>query len=138
MADSAYGKGFAIRMIVLLVLLGLVAAGFYYDRQLQANAKSMINDLYSMSTGAAVSKEEVKEKIGFAPSETKTVDKFEVERYTFGRVLPFTKGEYVEVAYRNGYLDQVADNKEFKPLNVEDLKPYTPPAEEHDEKCIAQ
>ncbi len=143
MADSAYGKGFAMRMGVLAVLLILVGAGFYFDTSMKTAAQKTIDEkIWPLATkksdeGRPPTKQEVMDEFGFAPTETKKVDKYEVEKYDFKRVIPFTTGQYVEVAYDDGYLYKIVVNKEFAPGGGEDLMSQIKTIPEEDRKPIA-
>ena len=131
MSDSKYGKGFAFRMTILLGLLALVAAGFYYDRfVLSPQTEKTINSAYSLMTKEGeVSKKEVAEKIGFAASSTDTQDGYEIETYEFKRVLPFIKGQYLSVIYENGLLINILQNKPYALDAAKEKIEFTGPGE---------
>ena len=122
---SAYGKGFAMRMTILVAVLALVAIGLYYDRVvLPKKNKVIIEKAYAMMVkpddGTGISKQEMQDEIGFAPSSDTTYEQYEVEKYTFPRALPFMPGDFLNVVYENGSLVQIFQNKEF---SLEEMKP---------------
>ena len=124
MSESKYGAGFAIRMLILLVLLGLALYGFYYDRfVLVPQAEKGVNDAYVLLTrktddGGGIPKDEVQKAIGFPPVEKFEERGFEVERYEFRRLLPMAKTRYLTVVYEGGGLVQILDSEPFDPDDV--------------------
>lgn len=115
MSEPKYGKGFAFRMTILLGLLVLVGAGFYYDRFVLApQTERKINDAFSLMTkDGEVSKKEVAEKLGFAASNVENRDGYEIETYEFKRALPLIKGDYLSVIYENDSLVNILHNKPY-------------------------
>ncbi len=127
-SGSAYGKGFAMRMVVLILLLGLVTFGLYYDRMvLPQQANQTIDEVLKLvdketDDGKGLPKDVVQETFGFEPTETREEGLYEIETYRFGRALPFLQGgQFVEVAYIDGALYQVNPNEKFVAGNTEGL-----------------
>jgi hypothetical protein len=133
MSDAKYGKGFAFRMTILLGLLALVGAGFYYDRFVLApQTQAKINDAFTLMTkDGEVSKKEVAEKIGFAPSKVEKQDDYEIETYQFSRALPLIKGDYLSVIYENDSLVNILHNKPYDADAVKNEVKFTPPKGEY-------
>ncbi len=114
---SPYGKGFAIRMIVLLGLLALALGGYFYDRQVMIpTAEKKIDEVEQLineptDDGQGIPPSLVEETIGGWASKTsfnytqkvsdeKLIPKeYEVHQYTFKRVLPFLKGQTLDLAF---------------------------------------
>lgn len=126
---SPYGAGFMLRMGILLLLLGLVAGGFYYDTNvLIPNAAKTINETMNLITeetddGRGLPKDKIQQTVGFAPTQTRTSGEYEIETYKFARAIPFAKGEYIEVVYQDGALVKIFPNEDFSPEKMKsDLK----------------
>ena len=129
---SPNGKGFALRMTILIGLLALAVGGFYYDRfVLPKKAEATINEAYGLMTkpldGSGITKQVVQETIGFAPQATSNQDGYEIETYSFSRVLPFLKGDFLNVIYENGTLVQILQNQDYDPEKVKMKMGIRPP-----------
>ena len=124
-STSATGQGFAMRMVVLVVLLGLVAGGFFYDQQLQSSAaekiEGLMNTLLADKGGKRLSPGDVQKEFGFAPSSTTDVEGYQVQKYEFNRLLPFAQGQYMTVVYEKDQLHTAMANKGFDPNQKSDL-----------------
>ncbi len=119
-----YGKGFALRMTVLIGLLALVSGGLFYDRViLPKKAKSTIAEAYKLMTapdedGHGITKDQVQKTIGFEPESVTNIDNFDIERYSFKRALWFMKGDYLNVIYEDDALVQILQNQDYSPDKV--------------------
>ncbi len=120
-----YGKGFALRMTVLIGLLALVSGGLFYDRViLPKKAKSTIAEAYKLMTapdedGHGITKDQVQKTIGFEPESVTNIDNYDIEKYSFKRALPFMKGDYLNVIYENDALVQILQNQDYSPDKVQ-------------------
>ncbi len=119
MSDGKSGSGFAIRMTILLILLAIVAFGFYYDRfVLVPQSEQTVEKAYGLlnkttDDGGSIPKDMVQKELGFPPSETRMEGEYEVETYKFRRFLPFAPARYIEVVYVEGGLLQIVDSEPF-------------------------
>ena len=114
-------------MAVLLGLLGLVAAGFYYEKfVLSESNKEVVDNAFKLLTmpedegGANIDKAKVQETIGFAPSKTEefpvsegTEFVYEVETYKLPSINPFAKPDFLTVVYDDDRLSNILHRKEF-------------------------
>ncbi len=135
MTESKHGKGFALRLVVLLGILAVAAGVYYYDRfVLPEKNKALIEAAYQLmiapdEEGDGITKEEVAKAIGFAPQSAVNQDGYDIEKYEFQRALPFLQGEYLNVIYQNGSLVKIIQNKEFDPKDVDNsmgIRPQDP------------
>ena len=133
MSDAKYGKGFAFRMTILLGLLALVGAGFYYDRYVLApQTQEKINSAFSLMTKEGeVSKKEVAENIGFAAASVDQQDGYEIETYQFKRALPLIKGDFLSVIYENDSLVNILHNKPYQLDAVKNKIEFSGPGDEY-------
>lgn len=133
MSDAKYGKGFAFRMTILLGLLALVGAGFYYDRYVLApQTQETINSAFTLMTKEGeISKKEVAEKIGFAAASVDEQDGYEIETYQFKRALPLIKGDFLSVIYENDSLVNMLHNKPYDPNAVKDKIEFSGPGDDY-------
>lgn len=133
MSDAKYGKGFAFRMTILLGLLALVGAGFYYDRFVLApQTQEKINSAFSLMTKEGeISKKEVAENIGFAAASVDQQDGYEIETYQFKRALPLIKGDFLSVIYENDSLVNMLHNKPYEPNAVKDKIEFSGPGDDY-------
>lgn len=127
--ESAYGKGFVIRIVLLMGVLGLIVGGYYYDQQvLIPGAETRVNNVMRMQEFAnkktpdadRLSRTDVQELIGNwasrstreytqTPPEDLKDDKefmdsfepktFQIETYKFKRIVPGLDTQIVEIAY---------------------------------------
>ena len=134
--ESKYGGGFAARMIFLLIVLGLVVACFFYDKQMIADADQKVGEAFNLLTvetddGGGIPKDLVKEKLGQEPSDQSSQDGYDVETYTFNRALPvLMKQRFITVVYQGGGLVQIFDSKPFDIALMKDT--YVPKPEKID------
>ena len=135
MTESKHGKGFALRLVVLLGILAVAAGLFYYDRFiLPKKNKTAIEAAYQLMVaddkeGDGITKAEVVEAIGFVAQSEKNQDDYVIEKYEFKRALPFLQGDYLNVIYQNGSLVKILQNKEFDPKddgNSMGIRPQDP------------
>ena len=106
MSESNYGGGFVIRLVILLIILGVVIALFYQDKNFLADADQKIETAMKLTAaetddGGVVDKNMVKKGIGQDPSSVIKDDNFEIETYEFNRALPFLAKPYLTVVYEN-------------------------------------
>jgi len=133
MTESKQGKGFALRLVVLVGILAVAVGVFYYDRfVLPEKNKVAIEAAYQLmvaddTEGDGISKSEVAAAIGFAPQSETSQDDYVIEKYEFKRALPFLQGEYLNVIYQNGSLVKIIQNKEFDPKDVDNSMGIRPP-----------
>lgn len=126
MSDGKSGSGFAIRMTILLILLAVVAFGFYYDRfVLVPQSEQTVEKAYGLlnkttDDGGSIPKDMVQKELGFPPSETRMEGDYEVETYKFRRFLPFAPARYIEVVYVEGGLVQIVDSEPFDVSKVKE------------------
>lgn len=125
-SKSAYGRGFAIRLTLLLALLAGVAGLFYYEKNIGADKHSKKLDALfdflnknSEGTSRELTREQVQQHVGFAPSLSEPRGKYEVDRYSF-RTLPFLPGQHVYVVFENKYYCGIATTNE-KDVTAEKL-----------------
>lgn len=114
-------------MAVLLGLLALVAAGFYYEKFVLAESnKEIVDNAFKLLTmpedegGGNIDKAQVQETIGFAPSSTEefpisdgTDFVYEVETYHLPSINPFSGKDYLTVVYDDDRLSNILHRKEF-------------------------
>ena len=134
-AESKYGGGFAARMIFLLIVLGLVLACFFYDKQMIAEADKKVGEAFNLLTvetddGGGIPKDLVKEKLAQEPSDESSDGGYDVETYTFSRALPFLQKRFITVVYQGGGLVQIFDSKPFDVALMKDT--YVPKPEKID------
>ncbi len=123
---SAYGKGFMIRILVLLGVMAAVVGGYYYDKEvLVPGAEKKMLEVQDLANkrgadGKRINREKVHELIGRwasrssrkytqEPPEDMVDDKefmakfkpktFDIETYNFRRIVPGLASRLVEFAY---------------------------------------
>ena len=149
---SSYGKGFMIRMAVLLGLLFLVGGMFVYEKFVMIpHANQVIEEVSKLTDadsndGHGIPRDKVRELMGRDPFKVEdnkskiNMDRKEgeaekdativIETYKFPRILPFLKGgQFVTVVYRDLALSEVLPNQRFSMLNNPDNEKIYIPAE---------
>lgn len=105
-SKSSYGTAFFIRMGVLLVLLLVAGGAMAYDYLvLQPASQETIERVVKACTDLKAEQAAVREAAGSDPTSTEVVgksQKFEIDEWKFGRVLPFLEGSKISVVYLNG------------------------------------
>jgi hypothetical protein len=108
---SPYGKAFVIRMLVLLVLLAAAVGGFYYDQELMKTANTKVDEIYALASartddGGGIPQSQIRETVGnsarLASREhvrEETGKTYEVDTFSFKRVIPFMAATTIDVAY---------------------------------------
>lgn len=129
--ESGYGKGFVIRMFLLVGVLAMIVGGYYYDKLVlvpgadeRVTAVLKIQEFANKKTKDAdrISKNDVREMIGNWASRTTreyttsapkkfhndeefmanfVPTTFEIESYKFKRIVPGLESQLVEIAYLN-------------------------------------
>lgn len=129
--ESAYGKGFVFRIILLMGIMGLIVGGYYYDKLVllpgaddKVTAVLKIQEFANKKTKDSdrISRSDVQEMIGSwanlstreyttsAPKDMRDDEEFmasfepitfEIETYKFKRIVPGLESQMVEVAYLN-------------------------------------
>lgn len=152
-SHSNYGKGFMIRMGVLLGILLIVGGMFCYERFVMiptannaiAEAKALVKQ--KTSDGHGIPRDKIQEVMGREPSNSEdnkkklNMDRKEgeperdatilIETYSFPRILPFLKGgQFVTVVYRDLALSEVLPNQRFSMVNNPDNANIVVPDEE--------
>ena len=139
MSDSGQGAGAKIRLVVLLGILAVVAIGLYRDRVVIKNkidtTLAKIDELAASEEAnlSGVSKETIRETLNMEPIETFDDEEygFHVEKYSFGRGLPFIPGNNLTVVYDNNSYIKYNLNKEYDGSTIQKTKGvYLPPEEE--------
>ena len=90
---SKYDTAFFVRIGILVPLLLLMVGGMVYDRAvLIPHGEKKVAEIMKAELLDDINAQAAVEKVaGQAPAETKTVGKFTVQEYRFGRILPFLK-----------------------------------------------
>jgi hypothetical protein len=102
-SKSPFGPAFFIRIGVLALLLLVIGGAFAYDRLvLVPTGKETVDRVFDACKSPQADKASVHKAAQCEPTSTETVGSFEVENYSFGRILPNLQGHKVSVVYRDG------------------------------------
>jgi len=102
-SKSAYGPSFFIRMGVLLVLLLGVGGAFAYDRMvLVPGGNDAVDRIMTACKDLSADKDAVHKAAGCEPTATETIGNYQVDDWSFGRILPNLEGPKVSVVYLDG------------------------------------
>ena len=132
MSNSPYGGGFAIRMIILVLILGLVGGSMYNDlyNKKPASEKTVEKLMALVDTetddGHGIPKDVVRKAAGMDPAYTFKVDKYEIDEFRFARTIPFFSLRTTYVVYDEGRLYTIFDNPKDKPTLAEITKGSVP------------
>ena len=128
MSNSPYGGGFAIRMVILVLILGLVGGSLYNDlyNKTPASDKTVEKLMKLVDTetddGHGIPKDVVRKAAGMDPADTFKVDRFEVDEFRFSRTIPFFSLRTTYAVYDDGRLFTVFDNTKERPTLAEITK----------------
>ena len=132
MSNSPYGGGFAIRMVILVLILGLVGGSMYNDfyNKKPASEKTVEKLMAMVDTetddGHGIPKDVVRKAAGMDPADTFKVDKYEIDEFRFARTIPFFSLRTTYVVYDEGRLYTVFDNPKDRPTLAEITKGSVP------------
>ena len=132
MSNSPYGGGFAIRMVILVLILGLVGGSMYNDfyNKTPASEKTVEKLMAMVDTetddGHGIPKDVVRKAAGMDPADTFKVDKYEIDEFRFARTIPFFSLRTTYVVYDEGRLYTVFDNPKDRPTLAEITKGSVP------------
>ena len=132
MSNSPYGGGFAIRMVILVLILGLVGGSMYNDfyNKTPASEKTVEKLMALVDTetddGHGIPKDVVRKAAGMDPADTFKVDKYEIDEFRFARTIPFFSLRTTYVVYDEGRLYTVFDNPKDRPTLAEITKGSVP------------
>ena len=132
MSNSPYGGGFAIRMVILVLILGLVGGSMYNDfyNKTPASEKTVKELMKLVDTetddGHGIPKDVVRKAAGMDPADTFKVDKYEIDEFRFARTIPFFSLRTTYVVYDEGRLYTVFDNPKDRPTLAEITKGSVP------------
>lgn len=138
---SAYGKGFVIRVLVLLGVMAAVVGGYYYDRDvLVPGAEKKMLEVQDLANkrgedGKRISREKVHEVMGswasrtsreytqvrpddLAEGEEFNAKTFDIETYQFRRIVPGLARLMVEFAFLE---DEVVFSQSSIPISDKQL-----------------
>lgn len=102
-SKSAYGPSFFIRMGVLLVLLLGVGGAFAYDRMvLLPSGNDAVDRVMTACKDLSADRAAVHKAAGCEPNATETIGDYQIDDWSFGRILPNMEGPKVSVLYLNG------------------------------------
>ena len=108
---SPYGKAFVIRMLVLLVILVAAVGGFFYDQKCKETANKKVDEIHNLlhartDDGGGIPQSHIRETVGNSARLTsrehvrkKTGKTYEVDTFSFKRVMPFMTATTIDVAY---------------------------------------
>ena len=107
-SKSAYGLSFFIRIGVLLFLLVVVGGAFAYDRfvLVPAGEQGVDRIINACPTTGNVERAAVLKAAGCEPTSTETAGRYQIDDWTFGRILPNLAGHKVTVLYLNGQVTE--------------------------------
>lgn len=132
MSNSPYGGGFAIRMVILVLILGLVGGSMYNDLyNKKPQSEKTVGGLMALvdketDDGHGIPKDVVRKEAGMDPADTFKVDKYEVDEFRFLRTIPFFSLRTTYVVYDEGRLYTVIDNPKVRPTLAEITKGAVP------------
>ena len=102
-SNSPFGPSFFIRIGVLAVLLLGIGGAFAYDRLvLVPTGKETVDRVFDACKSTEADRASVHKAAGCEPTSTETVGVYDIENYSFGRILPNLQGHAVSVVYRDG------------------------------------
>ena len=92
-----------VRLGVLLLLLVLIGGAFVYDRFVLVPAgEETVKRVADVCLQKNATRDQVQAAAGIAPTSTETLGIYEVENYSFGRILPNLPGYTISVIYQDG------------------------------------
>lgn len=107
-SKSAYGTSFFIRLGVLLFLLLGVGGAFAYDRMVLVPAgEKAVDSIVNACTAGTPDRSAVHAAAGCEPTSTEPVGGYQIDDWSFGRILPNLPGHKVSVVYKDEKVSEV-------------------------------
>ena len=104
----AYGTSFFIRMGVLLFLMLVMGSAFAYDRfVLVPGGEDAVDRVVKACMDPEAKRPAIIEAAGCEPTSSETAGDYQIDDWSFGRILPNLQGHKVTVIFRN---DKVAES----------------------------
>jgi len=109
-SGSSNNVAFFIRIGVLLAVLLAVGGAFAYDRMvLVPRGKEAVDRVVAACEPLTVERTTVHKAAGCEPTASENVGAYQVDDWSFGRILPNLAGHKVSVVYLNGKVSEVYD-----------------------------
>ena len=107
-SKSAYGTSFFIRMGVLLFLLLVIGGAFAYDRMvLVPGGKDAVDRVVEACLSPGANRPAIIEAAGREADTSETAGEYQIEDWSFGRILPNLQGHKVTVIFKE---DEVVES----------------------------
>ena len=119
--SSLNSRGAAIRMSVLVAVLGFAGFAFYNDMRLAAEVDLLMDQFFRLEEAAdsTSTPEKVQAELKRKPDRTYHTGKYEVEEYKLRRTIPFLSFGSMYAIYENGKLFKVAQGSQPTVQSIE-------------------
>ena len=136
--SSQKWRGPAIRMGILVAVLGLAGFAFYNDMRLAAEIDLLSDQFFRLEEAAdsTYTPEKVQAELKRKPDRTYQTGKYEVEEYKLRRTIPFLSFGSMYAIYENGSLFKVSQGSQPTVQSIEKASDAGPPVQKQKQDSL--